>query len=96
MTFDIRWPIMYLRRPLTEEDPQWKTYFNRRKPSMNFDGRQYLVEDNLEWKTTLEDSPLWNMTLMKDKHGWKRTFDLRQPLMEDKMEDILCMKPDFD
>ena len=49
---------------------------------MTFNGRQSLMEDNLQWKTTFDGRQL----LMEDNLQWKTTFDGRWPSMEDDLQ----------
>ena len=39
------------------------------------------LEDNLEWKTTLDGRQPW----MEDNLGWKMTLDERRPWIEDDL-----------
>ena len=82
------------KRPLGENDHQWKTIFR---------GRQPLVEDNLWCKTTfgeiqpwVEDDLWWKTTcggrwpLVEYNLFWKTTFGGRQPWAEDDLWWILA------
>ena len=60
------------RRPLMEEDLQWKTTFDGRRPSM---------EDDLQWKITFDG----RRPLIEDDHWRKTTFEGRWPLTEDDL-----------
>ena len=69
------------RRPLVEDDLQWK---------MTSVGRRPLVEDNLWWKTTfsgrlllVEDTFSGRRPLVEDELRWKMTFGGRCLLVED-------------
>ena len=71
MTFDTTFngthpSSFYGRLYLMDNNPQWKTFFDRRLPSMDdklrwkttFNGGQPSMEDNLPWKTTNYWDPL--------------------------------------
>ena len=70
-----------------EDEPWWKTTFDRRQPlreddlwwKTTFDGRRHLMEDDLWWKTTFDGI----RPLMEDDIWWKMTFDGRRPSTED-------------
>ena len=57
------------RRPLVEDDLQWKKTFGGRRP---------LVEDDLRWKTTFGG----RRHLVEDNLWWKTTFCGRCPLVD--------------
>ena len=79
--------------PKEEDDLQWKTTFDGRRPSMEddlwrkttFERKQPLMEDDLEddiwWKTTFDG----RRHLTEDDLWRKMTFDGRRPLMEDDL-----------
>ena len=60
------------RRPLVEDNLQWKKTFGGRRP---------LVEDNLLWKTTFSGRG----PSVEDKLWWKTTFGGRWPSEEENL-----------
>ena len=84
-----------------EDHLVWRTNLIRRRPW----GIQPWMEDNFEWKMTLNERRPW----MGDNHGWKMTLDGRrpgmeftvggrQPWMEDNLwvDDNICMEDKLD